>query len=198
MKILLFTCSLLLIIGCKNTSDTEATNHNETTTVLEESNEDEMNVKVPDEEDGGEMFLGKINFKGMKEEPCFEWFDLNKEGHLIDSIAVDSLNPLLKNISIKVFMGTWCGDSQREVPALEKILQAANYKMSMLDMVAVNHEKNTPEKLEEGYELEYVPSIIFFKDGAEINRIVEYPQETLEKDMLKILSGKPYKHAYAE
>ena len=65
-------------------------------------------------------------------------------------------------------------------------------------MVAVTHDKDTPNNLEEGYELEYVPTIIFFKDGAEINRIVEYTQESLEKDMLTILSGKPYKHAYAE
>ena len=95
-------------------------------------------------------------------------------------------------------MGTWCEDSQREIPALQKILEAADYKEEQVEMIAMTHDKDTPQGLEEGYEIEYVPSIIFFKDGAEMNRIVEYPQETLEKDMVKILSGKPYKHYYAE
>jgi len=31
-----------------------------------------------------------------------------------------------------------------------------------------------------------------------LGRIVEYPIESLEQDMLKILQGKPYKHAYAD
>jgi hypothetical protein len=43
-----------------------------------------------------------------------------------------------------------------------------------------------------------VPTFIFMKDGQELGRIVEYPLESLEKDMAKILSGVDYKHAYAE
>ncbi len=158
----------------------------------------DLNQLVPDEEDGGEMFLGKINYSGLQNEPFKEWFELNKAEHILDTLRVDSIRPLLKNVSIKIFMGTWCEDSQREVPALFKVLTAADYNMKYLDMVAVTHAKDTPEGLEKDYELEYVPTIIFYRDGAEINRIVEYPQQTLEMDMLTILSGQPYKHAYAE
>ena len=39
---------------------------------------------------------------------------------------------------------------------------------------------------------------IFFKDNKELNRIVEFPIQTLEQDMLEILKGNPYKNAYAE
>ena len=39
---------------------------------------------------------------------------------------------------------------------------------------------------------------MFFKDGAELNRIVEYTQETKERDILKILKQQPYTPAYAE
>ena len=41
-----------------------------------------------------------------------------------------------------------------------------------------------------------VPTFIFYKDGEELGRIVEYPIQDLESDMLKILSGQPYRHAY--
>lgn len=157
-----------------------------------------INTLVPDEVDGGEMLLGEINFDGLQKEPFTEWFELNYNGHSLDTTAIDSLKPLLKKVSIKVFMGTWCEDSQREVPALLKILEAADYKMDYLEMVAVTHDKDTPDGLEADYEIEYVPTIIFYKDGSEINRIVEYPQQTLEQDMLTILKEEPYKHTYAE
>jgi thiol-disulfide isomerase/thioredoxin len=198
MKNLLFTLSLIIVIACKQSSESETSTSFNKQESQEETSPEGMNTKVPDEEDGGEMLLGKINFKGLQQEPFKEWFELNEAEHVLDSILVDSIRPLLKNISIKVFMGTWCEDSQRELPALYKVLKATNYKMSDLDMIAVSHDKDTPEGFEKDYELQYVPSIIFFKDGAEINRIVEYTQETLEKDILKILSGKPYQHAYAE
>ena len=193
MKHLVILLLSLSLIACKNSE--EKTENIETAEV---ENVDGVNNLIPDEEDGGEMLLGNITYDRLAEAPFEEWYDLNYEGHLVDSTLIDSLKPLLKNIHIKVFMGTWCEDSQREVPALLKILEAVDFKMDYLDMVAVTHDKDTPQGLEDGYEMEYVPTIIFFKDGAEINRIVEYPQQTLEQDMLTILKEEPYKHAYAE
>lgn len=196
MKNLILILSVLFFTGCKQTSDVKTS---DPVGVEEmEMSSEEMNTRVPDEEDGGEMLLGKINFNGLQQAPFKEWFELNEAEHTLDPMLTDGLKPLLKNISIKVFMGTWCEDSQREIPALYKILKATEYKMSMLEMIAVTHDKNTPQAFEKDYQLLYVPTIIFYKDGAEINRIVEYTQETLEKDMLKILSGQDYQHAYAE
>ncbi|MEZ4816813.1 MAG: thioredoxin family protein [Flavobacteriaceae bacterium] len=197
MKKLLFLFALLSIFSCKNTSEKEVVTEEASEEISEMALEG-YNNRVPDEEDGGEMLLGKITCKGLQEEPFNEWYVENYNAHVLDSVRIDSIKPLLKNISIKIFMGTWCEDSQKQVPALEKILYECDYTLESLDMVAVTHNKDTPNGLEDGYELEYVPTIIFYKDGAEINRIVEYPQETLEQDILTILSGKPYKHAYAE
>lgn len=196
MKNLILILSVLFFTGCKQTTEINASDPVGVEDI--EMSSEEMNTRVPDEEDGGEMLLGKINFNGLQQAPFKEWFELNEAEHTLDPMLTDSLKPLLKNISIKVFMGTWCEDSQREIPALYKILKATEYKMSMLEMIAVTHDKNTPQAFEKDYQLLYVPTIIFYKDGAEINRIVEYTQETLEKDMLKILSGQDYQHAYAE
>ena len=40
------------------------------------------------------------------------------------------------------------------------------------------------------------PTIIFNKEDIEINRIVEFPMESLEDDILKILNDEDYKHVY--
>ena len=63
-------------------------------------------------------------------------------------------------------------------------------------MVAVNEDKKTPDNLEKGLNIERVPTFIFYKKGKEIGRFVEYPRESVEADILKIVSGEPYKHAY--
>ncbi len=51
-----------------------------------------------------------------------------------------------------------------------------------------------------GYELNKnitnTPTIIFNLDNIEVNRIVEFPKESLEIDILKILNDEDYKHVY--
>jgi len=93
-------------------------------------------------------------------------------------------------------MGTWCGDSKEQTPIFYKILDAANFNYNNLQLIAVNRGKSTPDNLQEGLNIERVPTFIFYKKGKEIGRFVEFPQETVEADMLKIVSGEPYKHSY--
>ena len=65
-------------------------------------------------------------------------------------------------------------------------------------MITVNRSKKTSDNLQEGFDIIRVPTFIFFKDGKEIGRFVEYPRESVEADILKIVSGEPYKHSYEE
>ena len=41
----------------------------------------------------------------------------------------------------------------------------------------------------EGLDINFVPTFIFYKAGEEIGRIIEMPYETLEKDMLELVSA---------
>ena len=95
-------------------------------------------------------------------------------------------------------MGTWCEDSQRETPNFFKLLEAINFSKNNHSLYGVSREKTTPQQFEKDLNITNVPTFIFYKNGKEINRIVEYPIESLEKDMLNILSGKDYQHAYYE
>lgn len=129
-------------------------------------------------------------------EPFNEWFLTNYNAYKADPATVESLKPLLENIKIKVFMGTWCSDSQDQTPVLYKILDSANFNFDDLLLVTVNENKKTPDSLEVGLDIERVPTFIFYKEEKEIGRFVEYPRESVEADMLKIVSGLPYKHSY--
>ena len=112
--------------------------------------------------------------------------------------SVEALAQALVNIEVKAFMGTWCHDSQREVPRFYKIIESSNFDLNNLSLVSLSENKTTPSGLEKGLNIERTPTFIFFKDGVEIGRIVEIPRETLERDMLKIARGQEYNHSYQD
>ena len=93
-------------------------------------------------------------------------------------------------------MGTWCEDSEREIPGFINILESISYDTAKIRIIAVDEDKMTPNFMEKDYELINIPTIIFYENNSEINRIVEFPIKSIEEDILDILSGKAYKHAY--
>ena len=140
--------------------------------------------------------IGVVTKASFNQQPYANWFNTNFDRHTVDINTISKLKKALKSVKIKAFMGTWCGDSRRETPIFYKILEATNFKLKNLEMITVNRGKSTPDNLQEGYNIIRVPTFIFYKKGKEIGRYVEYARESMEKDMLKILTGKPYKHSY--
>ncbi len=138
------------------------------------------------------MLLGKINNQGLTQTPYNEWFLKNYKEYIPKQSSIDSLTTQLPSYTITLFMGTWCGDSKREVPRMYKILEESNFPLDRLTVVAVDRSreayKQSPGGEHEGLNIHRVPTLIFYKDGKEVNRIVESPRKTLEEDMLAILS----------
>jgi len=137
----------------------------------------------------------KVDFE---QEPHVKWFENNYNDYVLDKILVKKIKRHLKGITIKAFMGTWCEDSQLEIPRFYKLLDSLKFDTNKLTMITVNRAKKTPDNLQEGLNITNVPTFIFYKKNKEIGRFVEYPRETLENDILKIVSDQPYKHSYEE
>jgi len=142
--------------------------------------------------------VGIANKESFLQEPFNNWFTPNYDEYNTNKEIINKLKPLLKKVTIKAFMGTWCGDSKEQTPIFYKILDEAKFNYNNLIMVTVNRSKATPDNLQEGFNIERVPTFIFYKDGKEIGRFVEYPRETVEADILKIVSGETYKHSYED
>ncbi len=140
--------------------------------------------------------VGYANKESFNQAPYNIWFNQKFDAYKPDSSTITSLKTALKGITIKGFMGTWCGDSKRETPHFYKILEQANFNLNKLELITVNRTKKTPDNLQEGLNIIRVPTFIFYKKGKEIGRYVEYARESLEKDILKIVSGETYKHSY--
>ncbi|MDT8415946.1 MAG: thioredoxin family protein [Flavobacteriaceae bacterium] len=186
MKKLTILCLSILVFACKN--EPKETNSN-TTEIAQDS------IVSSFEDDP--VLMGYQDISVLKEAPYNLWFDKGYESYEPNAETLKAIKPHLEgDISIKMFMGTWCEDSHREVPGFIKILDALKFPKDKLTTVMINEDKNEPADLLEGYNITNVPTIIFYRDGEEINRIVEIPIENVEKDMLTILCGQFYRHAY--
>jgi cyclophilin family peptidyl-prolyl cis-trans isomerase/HEAT repeat protein len=92
---------------------------------------------------------------------------------------------------VEVFLGTWCTDSQREVPKFLRIVEELerNHGVSLPSRyVAVNRAKNEPSELIEGRDLKQVATFIVYRDEVELGRIVEKPEAVFEDQLLQILA----------
>ena len=179
MKKFFFTSLIILFVGCG-------------------SKQQKPLPTSPVKASSGEMILlGKINKANLQTSNHTPWFKQDYQSISIDDPQwIENLKPYLGGLRIKVFMGTWCEDSQREIPHFFKLLQALEFDQKHVDMYAMSEEKTTPENYERGWEIYNLPTIIFLKYGNEINRFVEFPVNSLESDITKIIKRESYTHSY--
>lgn len=143
---------------------------------------------IPDEKNGEPLILGYCPSSAMNDSVFFKTWTTEYNNYQIDYETLDKLEGKLDSINIKIVFRSTCSDSREQLPRLFKILNELNYDVNTITLIGVNRQKQGLSNEAEGLEIEFVPTIIFYKDGKEIGRIVETPAESLEKDLLRILS----------
>ncbi len=152
---------------------------------------------VIEKTDGSKVVLGEVARRDIADNLAgwdAEYFDYRPDESLLGEIA-----GRLGGIEITVVLGTWCGDSRREVPRFWKIADAVGLDPSALRMFAVESSRAKPDSIltqplldwsqsvRAWYGVKAVESIIVFRGGREIGRIVEAPAVSIEADLLEIL-----------
>ena len=147
-------------------------------------------IKVENSIPATDTIVGYFDFNQLRDSPYDSWFSPEYEYYSVDTTTLNLLNDkLLDGITITVVMGTWCSDSQREVPRFVKILEYLNFDLDNVTAIGVNRKKQAPNTEVKDLKINYVPTFIFYKDHNEIGRIVESPEQSLEIDMVKIIMG---------
>jgi thiol-disulfide isomerase/thioredoxin len=150
-------------------------------------------------ENGNTILIGHNPPFMMQQGGYKEWYDKNYN-YVTDTIAINELRPLLKEKTIEIFLGTWCGDSKREVPRMMKILEQSGFDTADLRLLFVDHTlkayKQSPQHEEKGKDIHHVPTFIIYERDKEIGRIVESPVVSLEKDILSIVKNDRYTPKY--
>ena len=149
---------------------------------------------------GQKVLLGHCIPFLMKSGVYQEWYERYYDSYAVDTNETKQLTPLLEGKVIEIFAGTWCGDTRREIPRFMKILEAHDFDTTQLKLIFVDNSKElykqSPQHEETGKFIHHIPTIIIYDGDRELNRIVEKPVESLEQDLLAILSEQPYTPLY--
>lgn len=146
--------------------------------------------------DGQIKLLGEGRKADLTKSQFNDWFQHGYETYTADGLTLNQLRKPFETIQTTIFMGTWCGDSRREVPRVIKILDSLGIDPISTRIVFVNNTENayklSPGHEERGAHIFRVPTIVFKRSGREIGRIIESPVSSLETDMSRIANGDSY------
>jgi len=108
----------------------------------------------------------------------------------IDRDAAERLRSVPPGAEVDVFLGTWCGDSRREVSRLFRALDGETPLPFAIRYIGVDRAKTAPG-FTENIGLRFVPTIIVRREGVELGRIIESPPPgaSIERTLLGLLDG---------
>jgi len=152
------------------------------------TNAQQKNKMMLDEKSGKQMLIGICDRTAFADTNYSWWFNAEYDNYVPDSTVLAKIREISTSCKIKIVMASWCGDSKREVPRFYKIMDATTFDYINLELVCVDRNKQSDEGDVDKLEIKFVPTFIFYRDGAEIARIVETPKGKLEEDILEIIS----------
>ncbi len=84
-----------------------------------------------------------------------------------------------------IFSGSWCKDSESQVPIIYKIIEKAEINAKYYQLIGIDREKKDILKIAEECKIKFAPTLIILHKGKEIERIEEFPVKSWEEDILK-------------
>jgi thiol-disulfide isomerase/thioredoxin len=119
-----------------------------------------------------------------------EWVQAEVESQP-DAEAAKTLAAVAPGAEVTIFLGTWCGDSRREVPRFWRALDLAGGSVPFkISYVTVDRHKQEPAGPVTASSIRFLPTFIVRRDGREVGRIVETSPHGIEHDLLALLTGK--------
>ncbi len=91
--------------------------------------------------------------------------------------------------TVEIYLGTWCGDSRREVPRFWRALDVAGEVPFDVRYVALDRNFSAGPVSLEGKNIEAVPTFVVYREGEEVGRVIERSVTSPEADVLSLLDG---------
>jgi len=140
------------------------------------------------------FLLGPIQIADLEKPPYSDWYTESYKAYEPNTEVMERLGKHVDGTEYVLFLGTWCEDSQREVPGMIKILDRLGVSRKRLELIGVDEREEqynkSPGGETEAFKVDLVPTLIVRKEGSELGRIVELPWGTLEEDLLEIFEKK--------
>ncbi len=134
------------------------------------------------------IIKGEFSRSVLETDEKFSWFKSQYSTYQPDENAIHFLDSTARNYRFLVFLGTWCGDSKNGVPKFCKIADVSHISQENIILYGLDRTKKSDDGLTEKYHITNVPTVIVLMNDNEIGRITEHPQESFEKDLVRIIN----------
>jgi hypothetical protein len=143
---------------------------------------------IKDPTTGKNMLIGISTKEAYRDSNFAKWFNFEYQDYNVDTNILNDHKAKIINKKIIIVLGTWCSDSKREMPRFFKILDYIKFPEDNLKIINVDRDKHAFDSEVEDLDIELVPTFIIYDKDKEIGRIIETPQESLEKDLVNIVN----------
>jgi len=147
----------------------------------------EINNTITDAKSDKDYLIGVCNKDGFQKVGFNNYYDTAYSNYVPDPEILNELSQKIAGLSITIVMATWCHDSHLQVPRFYKILDQLKFPVENIQLICVDKEKRAGKLSISELNIKRVPTIIFLRTDEEQGRIIESPEKSLEKDMLKYI-----------
>lgn len=152
------------------------------------SRSQELNRQITDPQLNEVILYGYCNRAGLEKGEFGKVFDEYYSIYEPDKEVISQMRGKTDSVTIVVVMGTWCSDSQEQVPRFFKVLDKIRFNDKDVTIICVDKNKEAGDIDLKKYDIQKVPTFIIYRKSRDAGRIVESPMSTLEKDLLMLLS----------
>ncbi|MBM3431491.1 MAG: thioredoxin family protein [Bacteroidetes bacterium] len=144
--------------------------------------------EVFSERPGEKTIKGHFSRMLLETDTSFHWYAPTYKNYKARPDALENIRKQKDSVEIVAFMGTWCEDSHFIIPQLIALLDSAQFPREKFSLIGVDRNKKTVGRLSEALNITLVPTILVFRNGKEVGRIVEYGKYGMfDKELAEIL-----------
>ena len=129
------------------------------------------------------MVIGEIGQEQLLSE--YQYFQQSYRMYNLSEEEILEIKRWPKGLHVEVYFGTWCHDSQREVPRFLKVLSENADMTSRL--IGLDYNKSEPKGTAKIHDIKFTPTFSVYRDNKEIGRIIERPKISLTADISSML-----------
>lgn len=135
------------------------------------------------ESENSSMVIGEIGQQQLLSD--YQYFQQSYRMYSLSEEEVLEIKRWPKGLHVEVYFGSWCHDSQREVPRFLKILNETAGMSSRL--IGLDYKKSEPKGTAKNHNIKYTPTFIVYRDNKELGRIIERPKVSITADISAML-----------
>jgi hypothetical protein len=134
------------------------------------------------------MPLGETTWEKWQAEAG--WPSYSADSFQPPPVKIEDISGLIKQkaATFVIVGGSWCPDTERQLPRIMKILRLALVPPGDIHLYGVDRRKREPSGTAKRWHISRIPTVIIFSHGKEMGRIVENPKVSWEDDILNVLS----------